>query len=69
MESQLNLEASLNKLVKVVFRETPDAPVEIRKGRLVGFDHDFLQLQSHENVHLINRQHIITLKVFGGGGG
>ena len=57
----------IGKFSKVVFRETPNTPIEIRKGKLVGYDGEFVQLQSFQNVYLINRRHVIAIKVFGGG--
>jgi transcription antitermination factor NusG len=47
----------------------PGAQVEVRKGVLAGFDGEFVQLESNQNVHVISRRHIISLKVFGGGKG
>lgn len=65
MQNQLDLSPLVGKLIKVVFRETPSAPIEVRKGKLTGFDGAFIQLQTFENVHLINRLNIVSLKVFG----
>jgi hypothetical protein len=58
----LNLDPLVGKFVKVVFTESPGSPVEIRKGQLIAYDAEFLQLKSLENVHLINRWHVISLK-------
>jgi transcription antitermination factor NusG len=67
--SGLDLSRCIGKLVKVVFQEEPGARVEVRKGVLAGFDGEFVQLESNQNVHVISRRHIISLKVFGGGKG
>jgi hypothetical protein len=69
MESKINFESCLNKQAKIVYRETPESPIEIKRGKLVSFDGEFVQLQTDQNLFLINRKHIITLKVFGGGEG
>lgn len=65
MQNRLDLSPYVGKVIKVVFREAPSTPIEVRKGKLADFDRDFIQLQTFENVHLINRLNIISLKVFG----
>jgi len=62
-----NYNQFVGRLVKVVYKEEPSAPVEVRKGELVGYDGDFVELRSFENTHLINRRSIIAIKVFGEG--
>lgn len=63
----INLQNLLGKPLKVAFRETPNSPMEIRKGTLIGVDDLFIQLKTPQNIYLINRRHIIHLKIFGGG--
>jgi ribosome maturation factor RimP len=62
-----NYNRFVGRLVKVVYKEEPSAPVEVRKGELIGYDGDFVELRSFENTHLINRRSIIAIKVFGEG--
>lgn len=62
----LSLDSLVGKLIKVVFKESPSSPVEVRKGKLTAYDAEFIQIKSFENEHLINRRCIISLKVFGG---
>jgi ribosome maturation factor RimP len=65
--AELSFERYVGRLVKVVYREEPDGPIQIRKGRLVGCDGEFIEVRSFENTHLISRRSIISLKVFGEG--
>jgi hypothetical protein len=60
----IDLSWCLGKLVKVIFREDAGMPIEVRKGILTGFDDNFIQLETHKNIHVINRNHIISIKVF-----
>jgi hypothetical protein len=63
----LDLGWCVGKFVKIVFQEEPNAPIEVRKGILTGFDGEFVQIESNKNIHVISRRHIISLKIFGGG--
>ena len=65
MASNVDLNSRIGSLIKIVSQETPQAPVEVRKGRLLAFDDDFLKIQTFENIHLISRKTILSVKVFG----
>ncbi|MBC7219062.1 MAG: hypothetical protein H5T49_02865 [Hadesarchaea archaeon] len=62
-----NYNRFVGRLVKIVYKEEPEAPVEVRKGKLVGHDDYFIELKTYENTHLINKRNIIAIKIFGEG--
>lgn len=62
----IDLTPYIGKNVRIAIQEEPSRPdaLSVKKGKLLGFDADFIQIETFENIHLINRKTIRSLKLW-----